>query len=126
MILRSILSKFSQLALNGPTSSRILSQTQAQLAPAKLFFSTSNSNKNLMEFFDTKENWKETEKIKHGRAWQMEELRLKDNGDLHKLWYVLHKERNMLLTMEEHYKKNFILFPSPERIAKVGLFRIFK
>jgi large subunit ribosomal protein L47 len=84
----------------------------------------SDSN-SLMEFFDAKENWRET-KVRHGRAWKIEELRLKSNIDLHKLWYILHKERNMLLTMEEIYKENFVLFPSPERIAKVREFNFIQ
>ena len=46
---------------------------------------------NLMEFFDDKDNLME-EKIKHGRPWRLEELRLKSNVDLHKLWFILHKE----------------------------------
>jgi hypothetical protein len=34
--------------------------------------------------------------------------------------YVLLKERNRLLTMEEEYRYQHELFPSPERIDKVN------
>lgn len=57
--------------------------------------------------------------MKSGRSWRLDELRIKSNQDLHKLWYVLLKERNMLLTMEEECREKTVLFPSPERIDKV-------
>ena len=75
-------------------------------------------NKKLMEFFDVKKNWGENE-VKHGRSWTLSELRIKSNQDLHKLWFILLKEQNMLLTMEEHAKEEHRLFPSAERVDKV-------
>nr|CAH7713935.1 unnamed protein product [Callosobruchus chinensis] len=80
--------------------------------------STSAPKGGLMEFFDDEKNWGAQE-VKTGRSWKKEELRLKSNTDLHKLWYVLLKERNMLLTMEHDAKDRVKLFPSPERLDKV-------
>lgn len=76
-------------------------------------------NKTLLEFFDEKKNWGENE-VKHGRGWTLPELRIKSNEDLHKLWFVLLKEKNMLLTMEQEGIEKHRLFPSPERIDKVN------
>ncbi|CAB3365817.1 Hypothetical predicted protein [Cloeon dipterum] len=75
-------------------------------------------NDKLMEFFDDPKNW-EQDNIKTGRSWKLDELRIKSNEDLHKLWYVLLKERNMLLTMERECQTEYRVFPNPERIDKV-------
>ncbi|XP_037800175.1 39S ribosomal protein L47, mitochondrial-like [Penaeus monodon] len=86
--------------------------------PSAASFHTSARRLGLMEFFDDKKNWGEQE-VKVGRAWKLDELRIKSNEDLHKLWFVLLKEKNMLLTMEFACKEEFKLFPNPERIDKV-------
>ncbi|KAK7789392.1 hypothetical protein R5R35_007164 [Gryllus longicercus] len=86
---------------------------------AASFLHTSSSRYDLMEFFDDEKNWGASE-VKVGRAWKKEELRIKSNSDLHKLWYVLLKERNMLLTMEHEAKEKVALFPNPERLDKVA------
>jgi large subunit ribosomal protein L47 len=75
--------------------------------------------KKLEEFFDNPKNFGENE-VKHGRSWTTDELRIKSSKDLHQLWYVLLKEKNMLLTMEHECKDKCHLFPSPERLDKVG------
>lgn len=72
----------------------------------------------LDQFFDDPKNFGKN-KVRTGRAWRIDELRLKSNSDLHKLWYVLYKERNMLYTMQAASEQEKELFPSPERIDKV-------
>ncbi|KAL1478562.1 hypothetical protein MTO96_034990 [Rhipicephalus appendiculatus] len=59
------------------------------------------------------------DEVRSGKSWSKDELRIKSNSDLHKLWYILLKEKNMLLTMEEAAKQEVELFPNPERIDKV-------
>eukprot|EP01130_Rhizamoeba_saxonica_P001144 TRINITY_DN11022_c0_g1_i1.p1 TRINITY_DN11022_c0_g1~~TRINITY_DN11022_c0_g1_i1.p1 ORF type:complete len:170 (-),score=24.18 TRINITY_DN11022_c0_g1_i1:41-550(-) len=73
----------------------------------------------IEEFFD--QVTPEGEKPKTGRAWTASELRLKSFSDLHKLWFVLLKEKNMLLTQREKRRqtKDHDDFKSPIRLRKV-------
>lgn len=99
-------------------TSFLTAKTQSRLTSACSLLHTSSSHRDLMQFFDDKKNWGETE-VKVGRAWKIEELRIKSNEDLHKLWFVLLKEKNMLLTMEHACEEEYQVFPNPERIDKV-------
>eukprot|EP01119_Soliformovum_irregulare_P002572 TRINITY_DN12819_c0_g1_i1.p1 TRINITY_DN12819_c0_g1~~TRINITY_DN12819_c0_g1_i1.p1 ORF type:complete len:215 (+),score=30.72 TRINITY_DN12819_c0_g1_i1:141-785(+) len=56
-------------------------------------------------FFEswTKKEDGKFELIKVGRAWRQSELRLKSFDDLHKLWYVLVKERNLCMSQRERF-----------------------
>lgn len=55
-----------------------------------------------------------------GRSWSARELRRKSFDDLHKLWLVLYKERNMLLTEEQLSRRKQLIFPQPGRLQKVA------
>lgn len=74
----------------------------------------------LNEFFDDPKNWGEIS-VKAGRPWRVDELRRKNSADLHRLWYILLKERNMLMTMEEEHWRRLERMPNPERFEKVSL-----
>jgi len=80
--------------------------------------SLTSQRNDLNEFFEN-EKFRGELKVKVGRSWKTDELRLKNNQDLHKLWFVLLKERNMLMTMEQAYKDEFKSMPNPERLDKV-------
>ncbi|XP_033641846.1 39S ribosomal protein L47, mitochondrial-like [Asterias rubens] len=72
----------------------------------------------LEEFFDDPKNYGEPD-VKAGRHWEVDDIRLKDNATLHKLWYVLLKEKNMLLTLEAEALRQDRFMPGEERLEKV-------
>ena len=54
-----------------------------------------------------------------GRPWRPDELRLKSNEDLHKLWYVLLKEKNIVESRRLMQKKKTGKFPLSSKLPKV-------
>lgn len=73
----------------------------------------------LEEFFEADRSGEDDKPVVYGRGWKASELRLKSWDDLHKLWYVLLKERNMLMTQRQMLHAQNLRFPNPERISKV-------
>lgn len=63
----------------------------------------------------------------HGRAWTVEELRRKDWDDLHKLWWVCIRERNVIATADRERKRANLGFGASESLARkleVGFFSL--
>lgn len=85
-------------------------------------FAVSIHRNGLEEFFPPGvcegNNYVEEEPVA-GRAWKASELRIRSNTDLHKFWYVLLKEKNMLLTIDHECKRLGIPVPGPTRLNKV-------
>jgi large subunit ribosomal protein L47 len=78
------------------------------------------SNGGISDFVDVRKN-EDGEPIPVGRSWKASELRLKSFEDLHKLWFVLLKERNMLHTEKNLAKRNGEIMKGFSRFKKVKI-----
>ncbi|KAF5207602.1 54S ribosomal protein L4 protein [Thalictrum thalictroides] len=85
-----------------------------------LFSAARVENSNPLEaFFEADRTQEEGKLVVYGRSWKASELRLKSWEDLQKLWYVLLKEKNMLMTQRQMLHAQNLRFPNPERVPKV-------
>jgi len=88
-------------------------------APKVKGFHCSAHKLGLEEFFDSPSNFGK-DQIKTGCSWSKDLLRRKSAVELHQLWFVLLKERNMLNTQEYYCLDNDKPIPGPDRLDKVA------
>ncbi|XP_057865807.1 uncharacterized protein LOC131073395 isoform X1 [Cryptomeria japonica] len=81
--------------------------------------STITARNPLEEFFEADRSLDDEKPNVYGRGWKASELRLKSWNDLQKLWFVLLKEKNMLMSQRQMMQAQNLRFPNPERMSKV-------
>ncbi|XP_010028056.3 54S ribosomal protein L4, mitochondrial isoform X1 [Eucalyptus grandis] len=110
-----LLSRFFGRALFAAARTESSAGTAAAASAA-----TSRTGHNPLEaFFEADRNPENDTPVVYGRSWKAPELRLKSWDDLHKLWYVLLKEKNMLMSQRQMLHAQNLRFPNPERLPKV-------
>ncbi|CAK7348561.1 unnamed protein product [Dovyalis caffra] len=98
----------------------LLAAAKSETHAASAAAATATSGHNPLEdFFEADRSLDEDKPIVYGRSWKASELRLKSWDSLHKLWYVLLKEKNMLMTQRQMLHAQNLRFPNPERLPKV-------
>jgi len=111
----------SRLLKVGPVSSAATTSSTALLSsatptvavPARSFFQASRPARSLDDFFTNQQ-------AKHvGRSWECRELANKSFEDLRQLWFVLLKEKNMLLTYRNLCRQTTTQMKNPRRMSLV-------
>ncbi|KAK2663820.1 hypothetical protein Ddye_002394 [Dipteronia dyeriana] len=108
----------SLLAAARSQSTAVAARSHSTATAAAAGASTATSGHNPLEEFFEKERTPDDQKPVYGRSWKACELRLKSWDDLQKLWFVLLKEKNMLMTQRQMLHAQNLRFPNPERIPK--------
>ncbi|CAK9169384.1 unnamed protein product [Ilex paraguariensis] len=98
----------------------LFAAAKSETSAAAATTSTARTGHNSLEqFFEADRSPDEDKPVVYGRSWKASELRLKSWDDLNKLWYVLLKEKNMLMSQRQMLHAQNLRFPNPERIPKV-------
>ncbi|KAL3604335.1 hypothetical protein D5086_005194 [Populus alba] len=114
------ISDFSIMFLTRFTGRTLLAAAKSETPAASAAAATATSGHNpLKDFFEFDRSEDGDKPIVYGRSWKASELRLKAWDDLHKLWYVMLKEKNMLMTQRQMLHAQNFRFPNPERLPKV-------
>ncbi|GAB4845623.1 hypothetical protein Ancab_039024 [Ancistrocladus abbreviatus] len=93
-------------------------QTETSAASVAAASTSSTIYNPLEQFFEVDRKPDDDKPVVYGRSWKACELRLKSWDDLQKLWYVLLKEKNMLMTQRQMLHAQNLRFPNPERVSK--------
>jgi hypothetical protein len=75
----------------------------------------------LLKFFEQGKalpKWDRESKPVYGRSWKASELRGKSFEDLHKLWYIILRERNVLSTQKAEAKRQGVVWMGEHRDVK--------
>ncbi|KVI06321.1 hypothetical protein Ccrd_015334, partial [Cynara cardunculus var. scolymus] len=87
-------------------------KSETSVAGAAAAYTVRTGHNPLEEFFEADRNPEEEKPL------EAFELHVKSWDDLHKLWYVLLKEKNMLMTQRQMLHAQNLPFPNPERLPK--------
>ncbi|XP_059303842.1 uncharacterized protein LOC132055858 [Lycium ferocissimum] len=105
--------------LFGRTFLAAAAKSESSAAAAAASSATREALNPLVQFFEVDRTAEDDKPVVYGRGWKASELRLKSWDDLQKLWYVLLKEKNMLMTQRQMLNAQNLRFPNPERMSKV-------
>lgn len=108
------------IALRGAAAAAAVRQLPvAVTVAARRTFVSSAPVRGMEEFLPVEPKDPQQGQQPAGRAWSAAELRLKSFEDLHKLWFICLKERNMLLTDRMYWKQVGQAQSDPYRLMKV-------
>ncbi|XP_027066901.1 uncharacterized protein [Coffea arabica] len=101
----------------------VKADTSSSSSAAAAAASTARTKHNPLEdFFEADRSSDDDKPVVYGRGWKASELCLKSWDDPQKLWFVLLKEKNMLMTQRQMLHAQNLRFANPEHISKVSVY----